>query len=273
MIDIVALIFCFLVFYSLISRLPIWLFGKSTISKGEPQHAMSSESSEVIDSFERTLENAFRYHLANSKLLDLPRRRQVVNRLDLRAFVKIVSAKLSPREVQKVLFMALDFKLQVFTVLITDWDLYDRIVLSLSPHDTAHVVPGQMECQRIYAYSLDQGLIGKIRIVIERLMNMTYFIETGQVLHATARQSKKGKFKKWLATRPELAHLNENLNITRKFDEDLRTPEYHEGSVLRKLVLSGDLTVSLTIMERFVQMLNQIISTVVPRYFSIKPTA
>src|SRR4051794_31244281 len=81
--------------------------------------------------------------------------------------------------------------------------------------------------------SFDQNLIGKSRILWERVMNLVYLLETGK--HLEKRRSKKAAFDQWLRSEaPEKWRILEPYGAeVQRFDDRFRTPEFHKNSMLR----------------------------------------
>lgn len=220
----------------------------------------------LIAATESLITGAASYSQRFVKLPDYHIRLATVRRFDLHSFVNRLRPRLDEGLILKALKQAIDFKLQLFVLLIVDWDLYDREVLALTPRDTSIPQPlGQPEYQRALAYSLDQASIGKVRIAIERLMNLVYLIEKKQDLEV--RKSKKSKFAKLIAEHPTLSSLGPLMAKVQEFDDRLRTPEFHKGSLLRRTLLDPGSSPTNDVMPRFIDMLNDIISVVVPIYF------
>jgi hypothetical protein len=87
--------------------------------------------------------------------------------------------------------------------------------------------------------SLDQNLIGKLRVLWERLMNLVYFVENQCELKESNNRSKKGKFfasvnspagEKW-------QFLAGFKDIIQGHDDTFRSAEFHTSSTLRKEIL------------------------------------
>jgi hypothetical protein len=131
---------------------------------------------------------------------------------------------------------AIDFKLQFYYVEEVDLGLYnanyfDQLrAMGLSEGAS----PPHMLLLRL---SQDQNLIGKIRVLWERLMNLIYFLENGKDLDG---RSKKKPFFGWV-NRDEAAkwvYLSPFEAVIEEHDDRFRTPEFHKNSTLRKEILN-----------------------------------
>ena len=85
--------------------------------------------------------------------------------------------------------------------------------------------------------SVNQSLIGKSRILWERLMNLVYHLETGRSLDVKG--SKKTKFFYFLKDHEKWHFLAAYRDTVTTFDDALRTPEYHKSSVLRSVFMGN----------------------------------
>lgn len=82
--------------------------------------------------------------------------------------------------------------------------------------------------------AVDQSVIVKSRILWERIMNFVAYFENGEDLEASSRKSKKGQFMALIEDNPRWAWLASYEDVLDSHDEEFRTPEVHQGSVLRK---------------------------------------
>ncbi|MER6665099.1 hypothetical protein ABT256_11165 [Amycolatopsis japonica] len=135
----------------------------------------------------------------------------------------------------KFLFNVIDFKLQLYYILESDVGLYNHLYedeLAKLGLDSSNPTP-RLLLRRL---SFDQNLIGKSRILWERLMNLIYYLEEGKELDG---KSKKGKFFRWLRESADRKWLfmapYEEVLVS--YDQQFRTPEFHKGSVLRAELL------------------------------------
>lgn len=85
--------------------------------------------------------------------------------------------------------------------------------------------------------SLDQTVIIKSRIVFEKIMNFIYLLETGEILRAPKGSSKKAKFFKFIENEGiKWSFMADYRDDIYEYD-DLRTPEVHDFSRLRRILL------------------------------------
>lgn len=94
---------------------------------------------------------------------------------------------------------------------------------------------------RLLLVSLHQDLIVKSRILWERIMNLVHFIETGAA--DIPRTGKRSAQKTFFELCNDCAHwrwLAAYQPIIGRFDEQFRTPEVHNMSRLRAILMRGD---------------------------------
>lgn len=160
-----------------------------------------------------------------------------VLRWDTRLLLKrYIESNSYPNErAAKFLFNVIDFKLQLYYVLESDVGLYNLLYedeLAKLGLSSMNPTP-RLLLRRL---SFDQNLIGKSRILWERLMNLIYYLEEGKELDG---KSKKGKFFRWLRESADRKWLfmapYEEVLVS--YDQQFRTPEFHKGSVLRAELL------------------------------------
>ncbi len=73
-----------------------------------------------------------------------------------------------------------------------------------------------------------RALIGKSRILWERLMSLVYYMETGREIPKTGNGSVKSSFFSWIRTTPRWRYLEPYEQFLESFDASYRTPEYHK---------------------------------------------
>jgi len=134
--------------------------------------------------------------------------------------------------------MLLDIKLQLYFILEVDLGCYNLLV-----HDRGYDKSEPLAHPHVYLtrLSLDQTLIGKSRVLWERLMNLIYFLETGEELESkrSRKRSKQTAFFEFVSKDPKLRFLEPYRQIIEQYDQSYRTPEYHKSSVLRSELLGG----------------------------------
>ena len=83
--------------------------------------------------------------------------------------------------------------------------------------------------------SIDQSVIGKIRILWEKMMNLIYYLETGEELESkvSGNKTKRKVFFQFIETSDKWNHLIELKDILQYHDDKFRTPEFHKKSTLR----------------------------------------
>jgi hypothetical protein len=86
--------------------------------------------------------------------------------------------------------------------------------------------------------SLLQGGIGQIRVLLERVMRLVYYLETGKDIQGKSiRKRFFADLPSWTPRWDVLAELGDEID---SYDSKYRTPEYHKGSVLKRELLGGD---------------------------------
>lgn len=83
-----------------------------------------------------------------------------------------------------------------------------------------------------------QAMIGAERVLWERLMRTIYFLETGT--DPKGKHTQRAFFRELPNWSPRWDLLAEFQSEVNEFDESLRTPEYHKGSILKKELLGGN---------------------------------
>jgi len=109
-----------------------------------------------------------------------------------------------------------------------DMGLYNTILYSRG-YDATNTTPYEL----IKKMSLDQNVIVKSRILWERMMNFASVYISGEEVKVSSGKSKKGKFFKIIEGTPWI-FLKDYSKTLSWYDDTLRTPEVHSGSVLRK---------------------------------------
>lgn len=221
-----------------------------------------------VSEFEHLLSAGLRFHARDNPLPDLSTRARLLARIELGTFLGRLPTHFTAEQRRSALNRAIDFKLQVATLLITDWDLYDQSVFRLSPADSRDLRPGQQEWQKLRYYSLDQATVGKVHIMIERLISAIYCAETGSEIESEGARKKARAFRLFLQSRPHLSFFDQILAQLEEFDGQFRTPEYHKGSVLKKGLFADPTQASSEISAHLVQFLSSILGHVVPLYFA-----
>lgn len=193
---------------------------------------------ETVHQFERILAEALREKYAgyDPKIREFMLRDNLLNRWGLVTFLdRYTSAKRYPLDrLPRVMYDLLDLKLQLYYLLEVDAGLYNLLVYGRG-YDADR--PFQTPHSHLARLSLDQSFIGKSRVLWERVMNLIYLLETGEPLeHA---KSKKTKFFKFVAGSARWRFLEVYESELRRYDDELRTPEYHKSSVLRAELLGG----------------------------------
>jgi hypothetical protein len=84
-----------------------------------------------------------------------------------------------------------------------------------------------------------QNVIVKSRILWERMINFASIYISGEEVKISSGKSKKGKFAKLVEDTP-WSFLKDYWKTLEWFDNTLRTPEVHSGSVLRKNLMHVD---------------------------------
>lgn len=189
----------------------------------------------VVADFEKKLSAAIneKYSVSNS---DLPKEHQelflrsnsILN-FDILAFYKEYTQSKAPQErLPKLIHALFDIKLQLFYVGEVDVGLYNNI-LYLKGYDPKNPSP----LEALKKMSLDQNIIVKSRILWERMINFASIYISGDEVTVGSGKSKKGKFSRMIENTP-WEFLKDYWKTLEWFDDHLRTPEVHSGSVLRK---------------------------------------
>jgi hypothetical protein len=187
----------------------------------------------VIDEFETKLFQALAYKYGGEStsmgewLVDA----SPVTKIDIgRCFELYLQQDIYPPDrLRGLVYQLMDIKIQLFFIVELDLGLYNRLIYDAGfARETINNSPYILLRQ----LSLDQNVILKSRILWERMMNFVYFLETGNSLEVK-RSGKKTRFFTFIERTP-WAFLTEYRDYIDWFDDKLRTPEAHKGSVLRK---------------------------------------
>lgn len=139
---------------------------------------------------------------------------------------------------ERVMYYLFDIKLQLYFLLEVDLGLYNRLV-----HDRGYdkAKPAEVPHIHLTRMSLDQGLIGKTRILWERIMNFVYYLEKGQRLEnkVSGKKSKRREFFDFIASTNTWKFMEPYGALIQQYDDSFRTPEYHKSSVLRPELFGG----------------------------------
>jgi hypothetical protein len=128
----------------------------------------------------------------------------------------------------KLIAMAKDVRLQFYYLTEVDLGLYNHLY-----HDPINDHPRLAGTERftLLRQSLDQSLIGKSRVLWERILTMVFFMETGREIRDRRRTQEV--FKTITADNPRWGWLNAYRTLIKQYDSEYRTPEFHTGSRLR----------------------------------------
>jgi hypothetical protein len=129
--------------------------------------------------------------------------------------------------VEGFLYRLMDFKLQMYYIMEVDLGLYNTQYHSNPRCTDDETPPADLLLTRL---SFDQNLIGKSRIVWERLMQSIYYLENGRSIEA---RSVKKKFFQWVRRTPRWRFLEPYEGVIERYDSSFRTPEFHKHSILR----------------------------------------
>jgi len=188
---------------------------------------------EVIEDFEGKILEAleFKYGSYPDEAREWLPELSPVTRIDIAQFYDLYLKQdyYPPDRLPTLAYQLIDIKLQLFFIVELDIGLYNHLIYDAGfARESISDFPYVM----LRKLSLDQNLIMKSRILWERIMNLVYFLETGKSLEMKGR-SKKTRFFEYI---PETkwAFLGEYRHYIDSFDDKLRTPEAHKGSVIRK---------------------------------------
>jgi hypothetical protein len=200
-----------------------------------------SELEKTIQDFEMKLSDAVRekYAEQNGDLSSEHQERFLqtnsVLQFDIMAFYQAYIQSDRPKEyIGRLVHALFDIKLQMFYIGEVDMGLYNTILYSRG-YDANNPTP----YSAIKKLSLDQSVIVKSRILWERMINFASIYIDGEEVQVPSGKSKKGKFAKQIEGTPWL-FLKDYWKTLEWFDNTLRTPEVHSGSVLRKNLMHID---------------------------------
>ena len=192
-----------------------------------------SDLDETIEEFESGILEALRLKYAEAQreiaesLIEL----SPVTKIDIKEFRNAYQAQSAyPIDrLEKLIHLLMDVKIQLFFILELDIGLYNRLIADQGfTSENINRNPYMV----LRKFSLDQNLIIKSRILFERVMNLIYFLETGKDLEVG--RSKKSKFFKFSAQSGKWAFWEDYREYIEWFDNSLRLPEVHKGSILKK---------------------------------------
>jgi len=132
----------------------------------------------------------------------------------------------------EVTLRAIDVRLQQEYIAF-DCGLMNEILYGDNARDEAYQARARVRLARM---ALQQSLIGRSRILWEKVFRWIYFIENGCDI---AGRSIKGRFFAWASATPCWRFLEVYEALVDKFDQTYRTAEYHKHSVVRALMLHG----------------------------------
>jgi hypothetical protein len=186
-----------------------------------------------IDTFETKLGQAFadKYCGVAAAIRDSLVETSPVTRIDITRFFELYDKQETypPDRLRGLVYQLMDIKIQLFYIVELDIGLYNRLIYDAGfTPETINNSPYMV----LRMLSLDQNMIMKSRILWERIMNLVYFLETGNSLEVK-RTGKKPRFFKFIEN-TRWAFLAEYRDYIDWFDDKLRTPEVHKSSVLRK---------------------------------------
>lgn len=129
--------------------------------------------------------------------------------------------------VESFLYRLMDFKLQMYYIMEVDLGLYNARYHSNPRLKDGETPPPDLLLMRL---SFDQNLIGKSRVLWERLMQAIYYLENGRPIEG---KSVKKKFFQWVRSTPRWRFLEPYETVIERYDSLFRTPEFHKASILR----------------------------------------
>ena len=171
---------------------------------------------------------------------DFHTKHNILSKWDLMTFTAdYLEHKAYPKErLGQVLSYLFDVKLQFYFIMEVDLGLSNMLVYDKGydkdrPLDTPHVLLTKL--------SLDQNVIGKSRILWERIMNLVYYLENGERLEnkVTKSKSKRKVFFDFIQKSDKWSFLKPYSTELEYYEQNFRTPEYHKNSVLRAELLGN----------------------------------
>lgn len=187
----------------------------------------------TVEEFDQIIRDAIiaKYRSAGTVVLQHHLKNSIYSRWNINDFIsKYLQAEKYPEDrIAKTVNNLIDFKLQLYFIFEVDEWLY--------PSRTDLESKNRCIAARaaLWELSLNQSIIGKSRVLWERLMNLVYFMETGKDLEG--KKSKKTAFFKFVDGCPTWKFPSPYKEIIEEHDDSLRTPEFHKGSVLRSILM------------------------------------
>lgn len=195
----------------------------------------------AIKQFEEKVQKAleFKYRNKTPTIKDFLIKENILSKWNLQEFYRIYTkSKNYPSErINQIIYYLFDIKIQLYYLLEIDLGLYNRLIYNegynnKNIYEFPHI--------QLIKLSLDQNIISKSRILWERIMNFIYYLETGEKLEnvISGRKSKTRVFFKFVST-TDWQFLLDYKEYINWYDKNLRTPEFHKSSILRKHFLKG----------------------------------
>ena len=138
-----------------------------------------------------------------------------------------------PANLSGTVYRLMDTVLQLYYILEVDLGIYNKLYYDDPSYSDHEILPPDLLLRRL---SFDQNLIGKSRVLWERLMQAIYFLEHGKPIEG---KSVKGRFFAWVRTEPKWLFLEPYERVVEEFDSKFRTPEFHKGSILLKELMGN----------------------------------
>lgn len=143
-----------------------------------------------------------------------------------------------PERLERLAHHLMDTKLQFYYLWEVDTGLYNLLVHGRgydmeAPRANPHVFLTRL--------SLDQSLILKSRVLWERIMNLLFYLETGEELEnkVSGKKSKRKAFFDTMLKNVRWRFLEPYRSLLDQYDAAFRTPEAHKGSVLRASLMGN----------------------------------
>lgn len=175
-----------------------------------------------------------KYSLYPTEMEDLFFKSHPLTSWDLLAFFDsyLDAGVYPPDRLARLVYYLMDVKLQLYYLMEVDLGLhnllvYDRGYVNTDPRALPHLLLTRL--------SLDQSLILKSRVLWERLMNLLYYLETGEELEnkVTRRRSKRTVFFERMLVEDRWRFLEPYGPMLERYESAYRSPESHKSSVLR----------------------------------------
>ena len=198
---------------------------------------------DVIGQFENKLLEAlkFKYKRLDEQIKASLIETSFVKVIDIEKFYDLYLGKsVYPQErIKKLIYQLFDIKIEMFYILELDIGLYNHLIYNIG-FDNSNI--DEFPYIALRKLSLDQTLVIKSRILWERVMNFIYYLETGadldEIIRGSKKKSKKTHFFDFIKN-TKWSYLEEYRNYIEWFDNRLRIPEVHKGSILRKYFQTG----------------------------------